>query len=248
MLLAGALWFLPNFATVGTGWLAWLAAKSAVVHRAVLFHAIMAFPSGRIGRRLDAAAVVLAYGIALIDASRAEAGALVWAVAAVIAFVAINRLRTGPARTAGLRALPTMVLLSVVIGGTGALLLVVGNFPAPPVIVDAYGAGLVAVGFVLLFNVHEYRARLERVRMPRSSSPRDPPGTCENCWRRHCATLASRSPSPLTMAARPPGSTNSDVKFSRCRPRVRGPSFPFGLTDARWRSSPASRRSSMSRA
>ena len=161
--IAGVVWFVPNFDVVGIPWLARLAAQSAVVHRAVLVHAIVAFPSGRITRRLDMAVVTLAYATAIIDISRGEAGAIAWAAAALAGFLLIIWRRTGLARTAGIRVLPTMVLLSVVIGGTGALLLVAGNFPAPPAIVDAYRAGLVAVGFVLVFNVYDYRARLERV-------------------------------------------------------------------------------------
>jgi signal transduction histidine kinase len=163
VVLAGVAWFVPNFATVGIAWVGWLAAHLVVVHRALLVHAIVAFPSGRIRRSFEAAVVVIAYATAIIDGTKGEAGAIVWAVAVLVAFVAIIRRRTGTARTAGMRVLPTMVLLSVVIGGTGALLLVVGNFPAPPTIVYAYGAGLVVVGFVLVFNVYEYRARLERV-------------------------------------------------------------------------------------
>ena len=161
--VAAVAWFVPNFATIGISWLAWLAAQSVVVHRAVLVHAIIAFPTGRISRPLEAAVVVLAYVTATINASKGEAGAIVWAVAALGAFVAVIWRRTGPAWGAGVRVLPTMVMLSVVIGGTGALLLAAGNFPAPRAIVDAYGAGLVAVGFMLLFNVYGYRARLERV-------------------------------------------------------------------------------------
>lgn len=163
VVLAGVAWFIPNFATIGIGWVASLAAQLVVIHRAVLVHAIVAFPGGRIGRSLDGALVVIVYVSTVVEATASEVGAIVWAVAVLGAFIAIVRRRTGPARIAGMRVVPTMALLSVVVGGTGALLLVFGNFPVPPAIVYAYGAGLVIVGFVLLFNVHEYRARLERV-------------------------------------------------------------------------------------
>ena len=42
------------------------------------------------------AVVVLAYATALIDASKGEAGAIVWAVAILAAFIVIVRARTGP--------------------------------------------------------------------------------------------------------------------------------------------------------
>ena len=162
-MLAAVAWFVPNFGAVGIQGLAWLAAKSAVVHRAVLVHAIVAFPSGRIRRPLDIAFVALAYATSFIDDPKSESLAIGWAAAAAAAFLVVIWRRKGAVRTAGIRALPTMMLLSLVVGGNGALLLVVGNFPAPRAIVEAYGAGLVAVGFLLLFMVYEYRARPTRV-------------------------------------------------------------------------------------
>ena len=81
----------------------------------------------------------------------------------MVAFIAIVLTRAGPARDAGIRVLPTMALLSLVIGGTGVLLLVFGNAPPPPATVHAYEAGLVAVGFALLLNVIDHRARLGRM-------------------------------------------------------------------------------------
>jgi signal transduction histidine kinase len=163
VVLAAVAWFVPNFNTVGISWLAMLASRCAVLHRAVLVHAIVAFPSGRIRSPVDAAVVALAYATVIIGASTSEAAAIVGAVAALGAFVAAVLLRKGPARTAGMRVLPTMALLSIVIGGTGTALLIAGNPPAPLIIVGGYGAGLVAVSFVLLFNVSEFRARQDRV-------------------------------------------------------------------------------------
>ena len=81
----------------------------------------------------------------------------------MIAFIAIILVRTGPARDAGIRVLPTMALLCLVVGGTGVLLLTFGNAPPPPATIHAYEAGLVAVGFALLFNVIDHRARLRRM-------------------------------------------------------------------------------------
>lgn len=161
--VAGAVWFIPNFGGLDIGPLAWLATYSIVLHRAVLFHAIAAFPSGRLDRPLEQLVVVLAYGAALIDVSRTEAGAIAWAAVVLLAFVAIVWQRRGLARAASLRVLSTAVLLSLVVAGTAALFLLLGNFPAPPAVVLAYDAGLVAVAFALLFNVLDHRDRIGRM-------------------------------------------------------------------------------------
>ena len=161
--LAGVAWFLPDLLGLGGAALTWLAIHSIVLHRAVLFHAIVAFPSGRLGRPFDAVVVALAYGSSLSDAAREETGLIAWATAAMVAFVAVVLLRRGPGRDAGIRVIPTMALLCLVIGGTGGLLLLFGNAPPPPATIHAYEAGLVAVGFALLLNVADHRARLRRM-------------------------------------------------------------------------------------
>ena len=161
--LAGAVWFLPDLVGFGGAAFAWLSVHTIVLHRAILFHAIVAFPMGRLVRPLEGVVVALAYGSSLSDLSRVETGEIAWATVAMVAFTAIVLLRTGPARDAGVHVLPTMALLSAVVGGTGVLLLIFGNAPPPPATIHAYEAGLVAVGFALLFNVIDHRARLERM-------------------------------------------------------------------------------------
>jgi hypothetical protein len=163
VVLAGAAWFLPDLVGIGGAPLAWLAVHTIVLHRAILFHAIVAFPTGRLVRPFEGVVVALAYGTSLADASREEAGEIAWAIIAMVAFIVIVLLRTGRARDTGIRVLPTMALLCVVVGGTGALLLIFGNAPPPPATIGAYEAGLVAVGFALLYNTYDHRARLGRM-------------------------------------------------------------------------------------
>ncbi len=163
VVLAGAAWFLPDLIGLGGPAIAWLSVHTIVLHRAILFHAIVAYPMGRLVRPLEGVVVTLAYGLSLSDISRVEIGEIAWATFAMVAFTAIVLLRSGPARDAGVRMLPTMALLSVVVGGTGVLLIIFGNAPPPPATIHAYEAGLVAVGFALLFNVVDHRARLDRM-------------------------------------------------------------------------------------
>ena len=161
--LAGAAWFLPDLLSIGGHALAWLAPSSIVLHRAVLVHAIVAFPSGRLVRPFEVVVVALVYGSVLLDVSREDAGQIAWAAAVLMAFIGIVGSRSGSSRDAGIRALPTMALFSMVVGGTGALLLILGNSPPPPATIHAYEAGLIAVGFALVYNVSDNRSRLGRV-------------------------------------------------------------------------------------
>ena len=163
VVLAGVAWFIPDLVGIGGAAFAWLAVHTIVLHRAILFHAIVAFPTGRLVRRFEGVVVALAYGSSLSDLAREEGGEIAWAIAAMVAFIAIVQQRAGPPRDAGIRVLPTMALFCLVVGGTGVLLLTFGNAPPPPATIHAYEAGLVAVGFALLFNVYDHRARLARM-------------------------------------------------------------------------------------
>lgn len=161
--LAGAAWFLPDLLRIGGPALSSLGDVSIVLHRAILFHAVVAFPSGRIATLFEGVMVALVYGSALVDLSRGEVGQIAWAIATMVAFIAIVVFRTGPSRDAGMRVLPTMGLLGLVVGGTGVLLRFFGNAPPPPATIHAYEAGLVSVGFALLLNVVDHRVRLRRM-------------------------------------------------------------------------------------
>jgi len=157
---AALAWFLPNFSAAALRPLALLATGTILLHRAVLFHAIVAFPRGRITRWGERVIVVLAYASVLGGLAVGEVPAIVWSVATLMAFGAIVITRTGPARDAGMRALPAMALLALVVGGTNLLFMLVGNSPGPQAIVHAYEAGLAAVGVVLAVAVIRYRSRL----------------------------------------------------------------------------------------
>jgi signal transduction histidine kinase len=155
--LAAFAWFLPNFRTAAFGPLALLATSALLLHRAVLFHAIVAFPRGRVTRMGERIIIVLAYASSL---GALALPAIVWSVAALMAFVAIVITRTGPTRDAGGRALPTMVLFGFVIGSTNLFRLLVGDPSSRLALVHAYEAGVAAVGVVLTVSVIRYRSRL----------------------------------------------------------------------------------------
>jgi len=157
--LAGLAWFLPNFRGSAFEPLAVLASSLVVLHRAVLFHAIVSFPDGRVRRRGEQVVVVVGYLAALGDVSRLEVAGLLWSGGALLAFGAVVLTRSGSARDAGVRVLPAMVLFAVVVGGTSVLFLVTGNTARSPAIVHAYQTGLAAIGVVLAVAAVRYRSR-----------------------------------------------------------------------------------------
>ena len=157
--LAGLAWFLPNFRGVELWPIALLAESAVVLHRAVLFHAVVSFPDGHVRRSSERVVVALAYVVALGDLMRTEVPAVLWSVGAVLAFGAVIATRTGSAHVAGMRAVPVMVLLAAVVGGTNLLFLRFGNSPPPQAIVHAYEAGLAAVAVVLTVTVARYQSR-----------------------------------------------------------------------------------------
>lgn len=161
--MAALAWFLADFRTSDVPPLAAFATTMILLHRAVLFHAIVAFPTGRIASFTERLIVVAAYASVLALPTPSELAAIGWSITTLIVFVALVRARSGPARDAGLQALPTMALLALVIGGTNLLFLLVGNAPAPQTIVNAYNVGIGAVGVVLTVTVVRYRSRLGRL-------------------------------------------------------------------------------------
>jgi signal transduction histidine kinase len=66
LVASGFAWFLGNFASVSTAWIAWVAAHGVYLHRGPLVHAVVTFPMGRAATRLERAAVAVGYVAALV--------------------------------------------------------------------------------------------------------------------------------------------------------------------------------------
>ena len=62
----GFAWFVGNYSTLGWAPAAWLAAQATYLHRGVLIHTVLAYPSGRVSTRLVGAVVALGYAVALM--------------------------------------------------------------------------------------------------------------------------------------------------------------------------------------
>ena len=95
VLMAGVAvtWFLGNFAAVDVPVLAWVAVHGTYLHRAVLTHALLTFPTGRLSSRLTTVVVVAAYAVSLTPPlARSAAAACV--ISGVVVVAAGVRLKT----------------------------------------------------------------------------------------------------------------------------------------------------------
>ena len=97
----GVFWFLGTFAASGVSGYADFGAIFLTLHRGPLVHALLSYPSGRLERRLERAAVAVAYVLSVVPAiGQTAAGGIVLAV--IVLGVGIERFATarGPERRA----------------------------------------------------------------------------------------------------------------------------------------------------
>jgi len=97
----GIFWFLGTFAASGVSGYADFGAIFLTLHRGPLVHALLSYPSGRLERRLERAAVAAAYVVSVVPTiGQTVAGGI--ALAVVVLGVAIERFATarGPERRA----------------------------------------------------------------------------------------------------------------------------------------------------
>jgi signal transduction histidine kinase len=81
----GLAWFLGNLVLVNTGVLSWVAAEALWLHRGVLLHAIVGFPSGQLRSPTERLVVALGYLTSLAPFARIEAVSLgVWVLALLV--------------------------------------------------------------------------------------------------------------------------------------------------------------------
>ena len=73
----GFAWFAPNYAVTGVTAIAWLSAHAPYLHRGPLVQLVLTYPTGRAARRLDRAAVIVGYAVAVITPVWADATATI---------------------------------------------------------------------------------------------------------------------------------------------------------------------------
>lgn len=163
--LAGVTWFIPVASVtianaLGDGPGTWVSSALFVVHRAPLAHAILTYPSGRIGGPMQRVAVLAAYAsvvlpivwqapVAVIAASGAFAGVCYWSYREAVGLP--RRARQLAARVAtGLAAVVVAVLIVRLVepGGQG---------PAASILL--YDLALIAASVALVVGIIRYKGQ-----------------------------------------------------------------------------------------
>lgn len=112
----GFAWFIGNFAGAGIAPVAWVASQLLFLHRAVVIHAVLTFPTGRIASRTGLVAIVLGYASSIVPpAARSPITAV--AISLLLIGVALRDYLVAPhpARWARGFALAAALALGVVI-------------------------------------------------------------------------------------------------------------------------------------
>ena len=145
---AGLLWFAGNFAVADSAALAWLGGHAAYAHRALLAHAIVGFPRGRLGSLASRGVVAAAYVAALSPALATSTTAWV-AIALAVVGVAVARARPAIAAAAS---------FAIAVGGV-PLLRTLLQPTDPDALLHVYQAGLLACGWALVVALIAWASR-----------------------------------------------------------------------------------------
>jgi signal transduction histidine kinase len=144
---AGVAWFAGNFASARWEPLAWTAGHLAFVHRGVLAHALLSYPTGRLRSRALVAAVAAGYVVSLVPQVTESDRATVAVGLAVIAVAVATPLPArGPA-----------VLFGAVLAGGAAIRLATPADAADEAALLAYQAGICVVAVDLVARLRSRR-------------------------------------------------------------------------------------------
>ncbi|HEU4354906.1 MAG TPA: ATP-binding protein [Actinomycetota bacterium] len=126
----GLAWFLGNFAAVG-GLVGWVGRQGVFLHRGPLFHAVIAYPTGRPSSPVSRGAVVLFYAVSVVPAVWSNGTSTIVLAVLFLAVTAFGYARSvGPDRRARLVSLEACAGLSAVIVASAIARLMV---PTPDV-------------------------------------------------------------------------------------------------------------------
>ena len=147
--VTGFAWFVPNFAGIGGEPITWVTANGSKLHRGLLVHALMTFPTGRLSSGVERGVVAAGYMASIVPAlagdlvAQAFLGALLiggsaWRTATVL----------GPARRARAWAVPAATAVGIVLIATAGRL-VVPTRDLMPISLLVYEVGLCGVAMWL---------------------------------------------------------------------------------------------------
>ena len=141
---SGFAWFLGNFAAVG-GLVGWVGRQGLYLHRGPLFHAMIAYPTGRPSSPISRGAVVLFYGASVVPAIWTNEVSTIVLAVLFLAVTALGYARSvGPDRRARLVSLEACAGLSAVIVASAVTRLTVPNPDVGTVALLAYEVTLCA--------------------------------------------------------------------------------------------------------
>jgi signal transduction histidine kinase len=149
---AGYAWFLGNFGSVGVAAIGWLSAHLLYLHRGLVVHCVLSFPSGRIRSGLDRAAVLAGYaGSLVLPVARDEAATAVLGVGLVAVAAWDFLTAVGPVRRARAIASRAAAVVGTALSGGAIARLLFPAGQANEAALLAYQAALVAaaVGLVV---------------------------------------------------------------------------------------------------
>jgi signal transduction histidine kinase len=148
--VTGIAWFLGTFAGSGRAGYADFGVLFLTLHRGPLVHALLAYPTGRLERWTERAAVAFAYGISAIAvAGKSPEGAI--ALAAVVLVVGVDRFlrAVGPRRRARAAAAAGSVAFAAVLFVSGLARLAGSGFSVDRGVLWAYQVVVAAIAIGL---------------------------------------------------------------------------------------------------
>ena len=150
----GVAWFLGNFAAADPPLVAWLAGQLTYLHRAVVIHAVLSYPTGRLSAWADRVFVAAAYATAVVVPLARDDVVTVLLGGALIAVAGWDVRRTvGSVRRARADAFGVAVLLGAALVLTGLVRQLVVGPAVDQVVLVGYQAALCAVAVTLLIGL-----------------------------------------------------------------------------------------------
>ena len=154
MSATGFTWFLGNFAGVGVGVVAWVAAHGLYLHRGPLFQLLLTYPSGRRPSRVTGAAIAVFYAAAVITPVWQSEIATILLAALLPGVCGYEYARmVGPARRMRLIALQAAAGLGLVLAATAVVDLVFAPEDASVASLLAYEVAVAVIAGVLLASL-----------------------------------------------------------------------------------------------
>jgi signal transduction histidine kinase len=155
---AGFAWFIGNFASVSIVPIAWVASQLIFLHRAVLIHATLTFPTGRIASRTRLLAAILGYA-AWIAPPLARNPTVAIAISSVVIVVSLRDYVSAPhpARRARAVALVAAVALGLAFAVATIVHAAVPSGRLDQPVLLTYEAGLILVVALLSLALATWR-------------------------------------------------------------------------------------------